>query len=56
MIFGYFLESQKIKRRQKKKQNETIIKDKIDRDIKAFLGEEEEYYEPIRVSDFQNKN
>ena len=55
MIFGYFLKP-KNKKKIEKKQNKTIIKDKTNRDIKTFLEEEEDYYEPARVSNFWNNN
>ena len=52
MIFGIFL------KQRKKKQNETIIKDRIIRDIRTLFEQEneEDYYKPKRVSNFWNNN
>ena len=51
MIFGHFLKQKK----KKKKHNERIIKDSIIKDIRTLFEEEEEdYYEPKRVSNFGN--
>ena len=52
MIFGIFL------KQKKKKQNETIIKDRIIRDIRTLFEQEneEDYYKPKRVSNFWNNN
>ena len=43
---------------RKKKQNEKIIKDKIIADIRTLFEQEneEDYYEPERVSNFRNNN
>ena len=45
-------------RKNKKKHNERIIKDRIIRDIKTLFEQEEEkdYYESKRVSNFWNNN
>ena len=45
MIFGDFLKPEK-KEKIEKKQNHKIIKDKILRDIRTLLEQEEDYYEP----------
>ena len=50
MICGFFPKSKK-----KKKQNEKITKDKIMRDTRTIF-EQEEDYEPKRVSNFWNNN
>ena len=53
MIFGHFLKQKK----KKKKHNERIIKDSIIKDIRTLFEEEEEdYYEPKRVSNFGNND
>ena len=39
-----------------KKQNETIIKDKIIRDVRTLSEQEGDYYKPKRVSSFWNNN
>ena len=45
------------RRRKKKKHNERIIKDRIIRDISTlFKQEQEDYYEPKKVSNFWNNN
>ena len=57
MIFGHFFEQKKKKKIEKKKQNERIIKDRINRDIRTpFEQQEEDYYKPIRVSNFWHNN
>ena len=57
MMFGHFLKHKKKKKIEKKKQNERIIKDRIIRDIRTlFEQQEEDYYEPKRVSNFWNNN
>ena len=57
MIFGHFLKLKKKKKIEKEKQNERIIKDRIIRDIRTlFEQQEEDYYEPKRVSNFWNNN
>ena len=52
MIFGQFL------KQKKKKQNETIIKDRIIINIRTLFEQEkeEDYYKPKRVSNFWNNN
>ena len=57
MIFGHFLKQEKKKKIEKKKHNERIIKDRIIKDIRAlFEQQEEDYYEPKRVTNFWNNN
>ena len=54
MIFGHFLKLKKKKKIEKQKQNEKITKDKIIRG--KIFEQEEDYYEPKRVSNFWNTN
>ena len=50
-------DTEEAKEDKKKKQNEGIIKDRIIRDIRTlFEQQEEDYYQPKRVSNFWNNN
>ena len=57
MVFGHFL---KKKRRRKKKkgirEKNRLIKDRIIRYIRTLFEKEEDYYQPIRISNFWNNN
>ena len=55
MITGHFLK-QKKKKKIEKKTDKRIIKDRITRDIRTLFEQEENYYEPKRVSNFGNNN
>ena len=47
---------QKKKKKKKKNHNERIIRDRIIRDIRTLLEQEEDYYKLKRVSNFWNNN
>ena len=53
MVFRHFLEQRK-KKTEKKKHNQRIIKDRIIKDIMTLFKQEEDYYEPKRVSNIEN--
>ena len=53
MIFGHLLKQKK----KKKMKNERIIKDRILRNIRTILEQQEEdYFKPKRISNFSNNN
>ena len=47
---------QKKKKKKKKNHNERIIRDRIIRDIRTLLEQEEDYYKLKRVTNFWNNN